>query len=410
MEKALHWINKKLTPALTKVTQNPIISAILGGYGKNMGIILVGSILQIISNVAAVILMDETNIFSLMSNLTLGIVALFSAYSVASTVAEKGKAPVISTGFFSVCVFLIMQHPTFTEEGLFQIDANRIGGMGMFTALITGLVTGAIFNLFHKNKWTIHSKALPDFVEEWFISIIPGIVVVALAWVISYVLNFDLHQTVTSILIPLVSASDSYIAWVGTAVILTVLFAVGINGAVTFGVLFPLWFAAMAENTALSAQGLPSIHINTIQTLAAFVVIGGTGATLPLCFFMLRSKSQMMKTLGRTALVPSLLNINEPLIFGLPIVFNPVLVIPFVLNSFVNATLVFLAMNSGLVSKPVNMLMLNFAPGVLISYLYTMDFKATILHIVLIVINGVIWYPFFKAYEKVKVQEEQSNT
>ncbi len=258
-----------------------------------------------------------------------------------------------------------------------------------------------------KRKWTFSTRSLPDFVKEWFTPLVPGFLAVLLAWVFAYVLNIDLYSVVAKIISPLLSTSDTFAAFVGTAFFLTALFAVSINGAVTFGIMFPLWFAAMGENTALVTQGLEPIHINTIQVISAFCVLGGTGSTLALNFLMLRSKSDTMKSLGKAGIVPSLMNINEPLIFGLPIAFNPILAIPFILNGgVINPILTFLAMNSGLVSKPVNPLIMPWVPVGVTGFLYTQDFKAVLLTAVLLVINLLVWHPFFKSYEKTMIAKE----
>jgi PTS system cellobiose-specific IIC component len=109
--------------------------------------------------------------------------------------------------------------------------------------------------------------------------------------------------------------------------------------------IFPLWFAAIGENAALYAQGMQPVHINMLHTFAAFIVLGGTGATFTLNLLMLGSKSKTLKTLGRTTLVPSFMNINEPLIFGCPSPSTRYSVIPFFINgALINPILVYLAM------------------------------------------------------------------
>jgi PTS system cellobiose-specific IIC component len=192
--------------------------------------------------------------------------------------------------------------------------------------------------------------------------------------------------------------------------VLVALFTVGINGAVTFGLLFPLWFANIGENAGLVAQGLAPVHINTIHTLIAFVVLGGTGATLTLNLMMLGSKAKSIKALGRAAILPSLMNINEPLTFGLPIAFNPILAIPYILNgAIINPLLAYLALSSGLVTKPFVPALTPWLPVGLTAYLFTQDIKAVLLVAVELAINAVIWYPFFKAHERNTLQKEATS-
>lgn len=135
------------------------------------------------------------------------------------------------------------------------------------------------------------------------------------------------------------------------------------------------------------------------------MAIGGSGATLGLAFLAATSKSKQIKTIGRLSLIPSLFNINEPLIFGLPLMYNPTMMIPFVLVMPLNAVITYLAMDFGLVARTFADASWNMISpiGALIN---TMDVKAALLVLLLIVLDLVIYFPFFKVYEKQKLKEE----
>src|SRR5699024_532526 len=137
------------------------------------------------------------------------------------------------------------------------------------------------------------------------------------------------------------------------------------------------------------------------------MILGGAGATIGLNILMLRSKSKQLKTLGRLAIVPSIFNINEPIIFGTPLVLNPVLAIPFVLVQVVNGTLSYLMMSFGILGKTFSYVPWT-TPGPIGAMLSTLDYKAFFWVLLLIVLDTLIWYPFFKAYEKQLIQEESN--
>jgi len=410
MQKVMNWINEKLAPPLYKITSNRDISSIMGGFQKYMPVLLVGAIFQILDNVLPLLVPALDGVFTIPTNLTYGFFAVLLTYTIAHSLAQQLQINPISAGLFSISVFFILQKPTFSEEGNFVLSLDRFGAQGIFVAIVAALITTEILGLFEKKKWILRSEGLPDFVRDWFAPLIPGFIIILAAWFVAYWLNFDLQASLATVIAPLLNTSDTFIGFMITAIVMNVLFLVGINPAITFGIFFPLWFAAIGENAALYAQGLPPVHINMLHTFAAFIVLGGTGATFTLNLLMLRSKSKTLKTLGRTTLIPSIMNINEPLIFGLPIAFNPVLGIPFFINgALINPILVYLAMMStNLVNKPVNPALIPWIPSVIQGFILTQDYKAVLLILVELTVNVVVWYPFFKSHEKRMLDKEKA--
>ena len=410
MQKVMNWINEKLAPPLYKVTSSRGIASIMSGFQKYMPVLLVGAIFQILDNVLPLLVPALDGVFTIPTNLTYGFFAVLLTYTIAHSLAQQLQINPISAGLFSISVFFILQKPTFSEEGNFVLSLDRFGAQGIFVAIVAALITTEILGLFEKKKWILRSEGLPDFVRDWFAPLIPGFIIILAAWFVAYWLNFDLQASLATVIAPLLNTSDTFIGFMITAIVMNVLFLVGINPAITFGIFFPLWFAAIGENAALYAQGLPPVHINMLHTFAAFIVLGGTGATFTLNLLMLRSKSKTLKTLGRTTLIPSIMNINEPLIFGLPIAFNPVLGIPFFINgALINPILVYLAMMStNLVNKPVNPALIPWIPSVIQGFILTQDYKAVLLILVELTVNVVVWYPFFKSHEKRMLDKEKA--
>ena len=409
MQKVMNWINEKLAPPLYKVTSSRGIASIMSGFQKYMPVLLVGAIFQILDNVLPLLVPALDGVFTIPTNLTYGFFAVLLTYTIAHSLAQQLQINPISAGLFSISVFFILQKPTFSEEGNFVLSLDRFGAQGIFVAIVAALITTEILGLFEKKKWILRSEGLPDFVRDWFAPLIPGFIIILAAWFVAYWLNFDLQASLATVIAPLLNTSDTFIGFMITAIVMNVLFLVGINPAITFGIFFPLWFAAIGENAALYAQGLPPVHINMLHTFAAFIVLGGTGATFTLNLLMLRSKSKTLKTLGRTTLIPSIMNINEPLIFGLPIAFNPVLGIPFFINgALINPILVYLAMSTNLVSKPVNPALIPWIPSVIQGFILTQDYKAVLLILIELAINVVVWYPFFKSHEKRMLDKEKA--
>lgn len=160
---------------------------------------------------------------------------------------------------------------------------------------------------------------------------------------------------------------------------------------------------AFANGTALS--DLPTIVNSTFYY--TYVTIGGGGATFGLVLLMLKSRSEQIKTIGKLSIVPAFFGINEPVLFGLPFVLNPIFLIPFLLSHVVNIIIVYFAMSLNLMNKVVMSLSAQTPIGIS-NVLGNLDFRSLIFLVICIVVDIVLYYPFFKMFEKEKVEEERA--
>ena len=160
----------------------------------------------------------------------------------------------------------------------------------------------------------------------------------------------------------------------------------------------------MANITAFTA-GEPVVHFFTQPFWSYVITLGGGGATLGLCILLLRSKSKELKTLGKLSIGPAIFNINEPIIFGLPMVLNPLMMIPFIFVPVVNSIIAYGCMAFNIVGKGIIETPWT-TPAPLGAALGCMDIKAGILVIGLILLDICLYYPFFKLMEKQKLDEE----
>jgi PTS system cellobiose-specific IIC component len=173
----------------------------------------------------------------------------------------------------------------------------------------------------------------------------------------------------------------------------------GIHGpALLAAIVLPVYMNLQFVNTAAHAHHDAIPHIVVVSTFL-FVFPGGAGATLPLVLLLLRSRVPRLRTFAFATLLPSLINVNEPVIFGLPLAYNPVLAVPFVVAPIVLSCTTYAAMAIGLVGKP-----LFYVPSTLPAFLNvfvaTLDWRSCVLIAVNIAIAGVIWLPFVRVYER----------
>ncbi|VPU33439.1 PTS system transporter subunit IIC [Streptococcus pneumoniae] len=282
----------------------------------------------------------------------------------------------------------------------------RFGTTGIFTAIIMAIVTVLIYRMCVKHNWVIKMpEAVPEGVSRGFTALVPGFVV---AFVVIFIngllvaMGTDIFKVIA---IPFGFVSNLTNSWIGLMIIYLLtqlLWIVGIHGAnIVFAFVSPIALANMAENAAGGHFAVAGEFSNM------FVIAGGSGATLGLCLYIaFTSKSEQLKAIGRASVVPALFNINEPLIFGLPIIYNPALAIPFILAPMVTATIYYVA-NSLNFIKPIIAQVPWPTPVGIGAFLGTADLRAVLVALVCAFAAFLVYLPFIRVYDQKLVKEEQ---
>jgi cellobiose PTS system EIIC component len=268
---------------------------------------------------------------------------------------------------------------------------HLVGESGLFLAIVVALsVVGACIVL----RRVIASSLLADAAA--------ALAVIAIATALFYA-QISIGNEVISLLKPLGALGDTYTALIIITVVETLLWTFGIHGPATLAaIVFPLYMTLQLQNTAAFShhQALPHI---VVVSLFLFVFPGGAGATLPLAVMLAFSRVERLRKVGRLTVVPAIFNINDPLVFGLPLVLNPFLAIPFTLVPVVLATITYFAVAHGLVARPA-FYYPSSVPTFVSTYLSTLDLRAIALAALNIAISTVIYLPFFRAYERHEAQ------
>jgi PTS system cellobiose-specific IIC component len=277
--------------------------------------------------------------------------------------------------------------------------------------MVISVVVVEVYNFFIKKNIIIKMpEGVPPAISNAFAAMIPGAVIAFGWWLISYICNLDLANGLYQELGAIVPAAFTYASVAISASLHAFLWTLGIHGDMTIGIaLQPVWQANLAANVKAVADGLKPAAIYTEQ-FRSFVVPGGSGATLPLAFYFTRSKSERLRRVGWLGIWPGIFNINEPITFGAPIIFNPVLAIPFIIITFLNASVAYWATAAGLVS-PTFIAGPWTLPSPILMFLETgYDWRAIILTCITeFVIPGIIWYGPFKAWEKEVLEREEEH-
>ncbi len=292
------------------------------------------------------------------------------------------------------------------EEG--KINLDYLGSNGLFVAIILGLLVVEVSRLFEtKNIKLKMPDSVPPMVSTFINSLLPLLANIIIFYGINLIFisafNNNFPGVIMDILTPGLNIAGSLGGMILIVTIGQVLWLFGINGtSIIFPILFTLGISQTGMNAEQFANGEQMTHLMNLQ-MFRISVLGGAGNTLGLVLLMMYSKVPQFKMIGRLSFIPGICSINEPVIFGLPIVFNPILGIPFVITPIVSLVLTYFAekfsiITNGYIVDP------SFTPFFIQSYLSSMDWKNVIFTLFLVVVSVVIYYPFFKVFEKTQLE------
>ena len=408
MNKFMNYVEQHIAPLIRKIGQNIWISATQEAILAAVPATLVGSVATLISVFRGFGLSFLPDL-SMLSSFSFGLFGLFLAYQLPCIIMEKKRHRKVArqAGLAGLGLFLLLVYPSFNEEGNLVLTTANLGAGGMLNALVSGYITAIVFNIFVKHSLFKEDSALPSFIITWFDSIIPWTLCLLFGILLTFTLEFDLIEAIRALLLPISTFSQSFGGFILVVTLILFMYSFGISAWIIFPLLSLIWMEGQNANLALVAQGLPPTNVHTYEVFQ-MCFIGGQGATLALCLFMtFLAKSKRVKTVGRAALIPSIFNINEPIVYGAPVAFNPTLMIPFWLAGLANCIIVWIAFSSGLCTVPVEPFRMTM-PSLLYAPLALKSISGLILHLVCFTATAVIYYPFFKVYDKQCCEQDEN--
>ncbi|MBF7058743.1 PTS sugar transporter subunit IIC [Weissella confusa] len=434
------FINEKLLPPVMKFVNTKAVTAIKNGMLYPIPFIVIGAIFLILGQFPYQPIADYLDkiglgpIFLQANNASFGIMALFAVFGIAySWVRDEGYEGV-SAGLLAVVVDILLQPDTIKSvtniadpdktstawqvSGV--IDKAWLGGKGMIVAIIVGLLVGWGYSWFMKKGFTIKlPEQVPANVAASFTALLPGAAIVTIATAVYGIFKLGFNTTLvewiyTTIQTPLQHATDGPLGVVVVAFLPVFLWFFGVHGAtIVGGIMTPLLLANNADNLALYKAGKLTLenggHIVTQAFMDQFITVTGSGMTIGLVVFMLvRAKSVQMKTLGKLEIVPAMFNINEPILFGLPLVLNPLLAVPFILTPLISGFATYFAIYFGII-PPFNGMYVPWTTPAIISGLIVGGWQGALWQALMLVMTGFTYLPFARKYDKVLLAEEQGD-
>ena len=423
MNKLIELIEKG-KPFFEKISRNKYLRAIRDGFIAGMPVILFSSIFILIAYVPNAWgfhwSKDIETFLMTPYSYSMGILAFFVGGTTSKALTDSmnrdlpatNQINFISTMLASMVGFLLMAAEPAKEGGFLTAF---MGTKGLLTAFIAAFVTVNVYKVCVKNNVTIRMPdEVPPNISQVFKDLIPFTLSVVLLYALELVVKASLHVTVAesigTLLAPLFSAADGYVG-------ITIIFGafaffwfIGIHGpSIVEPAIAAITYANAEVNLNLLQQGMHADKILTSGTQMFIVTMGGTGATLVVPFmFMWLCKSKRNRAIGRASVVPTFFGVNEPILFGAPLVLNPIFFIPFIFAPIANVWIFkffieTLGMNSFTANLPWT------TPGPLGIVLGTnFQFLSFALAALLIVVDIVIYYPFLKVYDEQILEEERS--
>lgn len=413
MSSLTDYMSEKFAPIATRMTGNLWVRSVQEAIMAVVPMILVGSLITLVSILNNFVSWMPD--FSRVNQFSFGLMGVFVAFLIPYQVMTHAglRERRLVAGMAGMATFLLLIAPDFSED-LSQITYvfERLGATGMFVGIVGGLAVGAVFVLFARLKLFRGSTGLPDFIIVWFDSILPTLVCLFTGWFLLDVAGVDIYAGILTLFAPLATIAQSFWGFVLIYFVSAFLYSFGMSPWITFPLIYPLQLQGIQENIDAVATGGEATNINTYEVLfSGWVGIGGLGATLPLVLMMaFGAKSLRLRAIGRASLVPGIFNINEPVVFGAPVAFNPILMVPLWINGLIPPALVYLALSSGLVPIPSTLFQMWYTPFPISTWIVSPGIASLLLLVVVAGIVTLTWWPFFRAYDRQVVKEDEEPT
>src|SRR5437660_5958076 len=421
IERSSDWFERYLVPPLGALASSVYLQAVRDAFIIfTLPLIIAGSVFLIIANppipALAELVKNYSSSILVPYQLSFGLMALFLTFGVAYSLAQYRRTEPVQPGILAMVLFLVASMPVTDLTTLKLGDIlPYLGGQGLLVGILIGILTTEVMYWFRGSRFTIRlPKSVPKNVTRAFEALVPTLLLLTLVWgaewfISSYtiIVNGKSVQLTLPILLmrvfePLVVVQDSYPAALLEIVLMMLLWSVGIHGMnVVTAIAAPFWFTTLASNVN-GGHGIvtePFFHI--------FAHLGGSGATWPLVVYMLRSRSAQLRTVGKVALGPAIFNINEPVTFGVPMMLNPIMIIPFVLVPVTIVTINYIVFSLGLVHVPVIIQPFTVPIGISGFVATGGDIRGSILQFFDLAVSALIYFPFFRAWERILVAREE---
>lgn len=435
MKKFLDLLDKRLSPLGEKLGTQRHLQAIASGMMMTLPLLVIGSVFLLLANPPVDLNLVDRNTSNILMqflihwkewamefqsvivapyDMTYGMLGLFTSFGISYSLSKHYKMDAATNGIIGSVIFLLVCATTATvemgDQSLSAITTKYLGSDGLIVSILIGLLTVEITHLINKLHLNIKfPSSVPSMVATFVNSLLPLFVNIVFFYGINLLIISNTGQVfpefVNTLLTPAIEIGNNI--WVFALIILfgNLLWFFGVNGtSVIFPIVFTLGLNGTAANASAMKDGLETMTAMNLQ-LFRYAMIGGTGGTLGLILLMWRSKSTKLKSLARISVIPGICSINEPITFGVPIVYNPILAIPYILSPSICVIIGYFAQVLGLVNYGYNADP-SFIPFFIQGWISGGDIRNVLLMFFMIILCAGLYFPFYKVYEKNVIKEE----
>lgn len=422
MNAFIRFMEEKFIPVANKISSNKYLKSVSTGSMSLLGVIMLGSIFTVISSLSwdpyqnFLITTNIGTVLNYIPKYTIDLLGLYMAFTIAYSGAQifDINEHALGTGLISLVSFLLLSPITENpEERLSFLNMGYLGAKGVFVAIFVSLLTVQMMKFFVRKNITIKMpEGVPEMVTKSFISLIPAVAIATFFGVIKLLFSLTSFNTATDFIYtllqePLQSLTGSLPAFLVLILVSNLLWFFGIHGSMTvLPILMPIFLGYLADNSAAVAVGeaVPNAINFGLYDLAC---LGGSGTTIGLVTNMLFfSKSKRYKAFSKITFPSGLFGVNEPVIFGMPIMLNVMLLVPFLLTPLVVTALGYGLISMGIITAPIGILGAGSLPP-FIHGIVQGSLSFGIYEIFAVVISMIIYYPFFKTLDNQAVKEEK---
>ena len=409
---------EKLQKVVSTVQANRYLQSVTKGLSATLAIMVIGAFSSLLGsmNIGSyqTWIAPIKQYIELPVSFTTNLVAVYAAFTIGYSLTKSFKINGLQGGLTSLLSFMLVTpiaNVTINKMPSAVLPFKWLGAAGLFAAIIVGLLAARIYVFIVQKNLTLKMPAgVPPMISDSFAALIPTIIVAIIFTLVAIVFSKtpygSVHQAVYGLIqTPLTHLGNTLTSTLIVVFMMQLLWVLGIHGGmVGISIMSPIWTAMALANLKAFRAGQPSPYI--IGGLSSFVMIAPM-LGLVICLLVF-AKSEQLKTVGKLGAPGSLFGIHEPLIFGLPIVLNPYLAVPYIASPLVCLILAYVSVITGLI--PVDMgMQVPFGTPVILDQLLRGSWKFVVLELVLIPVCVAIYYPFVKAYDKsLLVQEEKA--
>ncbi|WP_077307373.1 PTS cellobiose transporter subunit IIC [Terribacillus halophilus] len=420
-------LSKFLIPIAGKLNNNRYLGVLRDAFMLAFPLTIFGSIMVVLANLPFLDnVLSETMLAGVQESLgsapnaTMNIASVFVVFGIGYYLAKSYQVEAVFGGAVALTAFLLLT-PFFVSTESGEVVSNvlavdRLGAKGMFLGMIVAFLSGEIYRLITQKKIVINMPAgVPPAVSQSFAALIPAVVTLSVFLILNIIVTQGFHTNLHDVIFktvqaPLVGLGGGLPATLIAVFFIQILWFFGLHGQIIINsVMDPIWNTLSLENLQAYTSNGELPHIINKQFIEVYLVgAGGTGMTLAvLVAILLFMKSKQMKQVGKLGIGPGIFNVNEPVIFGLPIVMNPLILLPWIIAPLIVTVVSYTAMAIGLVPPPTGVTIPWTVPIFISGFLATNSIAGSLLQLVNVLIVFAIWFPFLKFIDRMNMKQER---